>query len=96
MFKSIIDFYRVSQAKPCNGGALSSNSLSSDFRPEDRRRLKRLQWSTFLAATLGYGIYYVCRLSLNVVKKPIVDEGVFSETELGIIGAVLFLSLIHI
>ena len=90
MFKSIIDFYRVSQAKPCNGGALSSNSLSSDFRPEDRRRLKRLQWSTFLAATLGYGIYYVCRLSLNVVKKPIVDEGVFSETELGIIGAVLF------
>lgn len=90
MFKSIIDFYRVSQAKPCNGGALSSNSLSSDFRPEDRRRLKRLQWSTFLAATLGYGIYYVCRLSLNVVKKPIVDGGVFSETELGIIGAVLF------
>ncbi|OUO00066.1 hypothetical protein B5F97_13475, partial [Bacteroides clarus] len=78
MFKSIIDFYRVSQAKPCNGGALSSNSLSSDFRPEDRRRLKRLQWSTFLAATLGYGMYYVCRLSLNVVKKPIVDEGVFS------------------
>ena len=56
MFKSIIDFYRVSQAKPCNGGALSSNSLSSDFRPEDRRRLKRLQWSTFLAATLGYGM----------------------------------------
>ena len=39
MFKSIIDFYRVSQAKPCNGGALSSNSLSSDFRPEDRRRV---------------------------------------------------------
>ena len=90
MFKSIIDFYRVSQAKPCNGGSLSSNSLSGDFRPEDRRRLKRLQWSTFLAATLGYGMYYVCRLSLNVVKKPIVDEGVFSETELGIIGAVLF------
>lgn len=33
---------------------------------------------------------YVCRLSLNVVKKPIVEEGIFSETELGIIGAVLF------
>ena len=29
-------------------------------------------------------------LSLNVMKKPIVDEGIFSETELGIIGAVLF------
>ena len=55
-----------------------------------QRSLKRLQWSTFLSATLGYGMYYVCRLSLNVVKKPIVEEGIFSETELGIIGAVLF------
>ena len=80
MLKNIINFYRVSQPKPCNEESLS----------EQKQRLKRFQWSTFLAATLGYGIYYVCRLSLNVVKKPIVDEGVFSETELGIIGAVLF------
>lgn len=80
MLKNIINFYRVSQPKPCNKESLS----------EQKQRLKRFQWSTFLAATLGYGMYYVCRLSLNVVKKPIVDEGVFSETELGIIGAVLF------
>lgn len=80
MLKNIINFYRVSQPKPYNEESLS----------EQKQRLKRFQWSTFLAATLGYGMYYVCRLSLNVVKKPIVDEGVFSETELGIIGAVLF------
>lgn len=80
MLKNIINFYRVSQPKPCN----------EEFLSEQKQRLKRFQWSTFLAATLGYGMYYVCRLSLNVVKKPIVDEGVFSETELGIIGAVLF------
>lgn len=80
MWKFIANFYKVSQARPCNGETL----------PEQKRRLKHLQWSTFLAATLGYGIYYVCRLSLNVVKKPIVEEGVFSETELGIIGSVLF------
>lgn len=80
MLKNIINFYRVSQPKPCNEESLS----------EQKQRLKRFQWSTFLAATLGYGMYYVCRLSLNVVKKPIVDEGVFSETELGIIGSVLF------
>lgn len=80
MLKNIINFYRVSQPKPCNEESLS----------EQKQRLKRFQWSTFLAATLGYGMYYVCRLSLNVVKKPIVDEGVFSEIELGIIGAVLF------
>lgn len=76
----IIRFFSVSPAKP----------LISDNVSEIEKRYKRLKWSTFLAATVGYGMYYVCRLSLNVVKKPIVDEGIFSETELGIIGAVLF------
>lgn len=66
------------------------HTCNEESLSEQKQRLKRFQWSTFLAATLGYGMYYVCRLSLNVVKKPIVDEGVFSETELGIIGAVLF------
>ena len=80
MLKSILNFYKVSQPEPCNGESML----------EQKRRLRRLQWSTFLSATFGYGMYYVCRLSLNVVKKPIVDEGLFSETELGIIGAVLF------
>lgn len=57
---------------------------------KDMKSLKFLKYSTFMAATLGYGIYYVCRLSLSVVKKYMVTEGVFSETELGIIGSVLF------
>ena len=77
MLRKIIEFYRLSAPK-----AVLAQSHD--------RRFARLQWSTFLAATLGYGLYYVCRLSLNVVKKPIVDEGVFSEIELGIIGSVLF------
>lgn len=80
MFRSILNFYRVSKARPCS-------FASPD---EHRRKMTYYKWSTFLSATLGYGMYYVCRLSLNVVKKPIVEEGVFSETELGIIGSVLF------
>ena len=81
MLKHLINFYKVSSLGPCNEDVMSSSG---------KRRLKYLQWSTFLSATFGYGMYYVCRLSLNVVKKPIVDEGIFSETELGIIGSVLF------
>ncbi len=54
------------------------------------KNLNYLKYSTFIAATLGYGIYYVCRLSFSVVKKYMVTEGVFSEIELGIIGSVLF------
>ena len=80
MFRSILNFYRVSKARPCS-------FASPD---EQIRKMTYYKWSTFLSATLGYGMYYVCRLSLNVVKKPIVEEGVFSETELGIIGSVLF------
>lgn len=80
MLKHLINFYRVSSLKPCKEESLSSI----------KRKTKLLQWSTFLSATFGYGMYYVCRLSLNVVKKPIVEEGIFSETELGIIGSVLF------
>lgn len=73
---NIIDFFKVSEPR-------------EQLKAHDGR-FKRLQWTTFLAATVGYALYYVCRLSLNVVKKPIVDEGIFSETELGIIGSVLF------
>ena len=84
MFKKIIDFYKVSEPIPAKASTPEENE----------RKLKRLQWATFLSATIGYGTYYVCRLSLNVIKKPIVDNGVFSETELGIIGSV-FSQLVH-
>lgn len=80
MFKKLVDFYRISSNKP----------LIADSEINIQKKYKRLQWSTFLAATFGYGLYYVCRLSLNVVKKPIVDEGIFTETELGIIGSAFF------
>ncbi len=70
-------------------------AIGSDQKSElttNPKLLNRSKWELFFSATLGYGLYYVCRLSLNVVKKPIVEEGVFSETELGIIGSVLFIT----
>lgn len=59
---------------------------------EQQKSYKRLKWQVFISATLGYGLYYVCRLSLNVVKKPIVDSGLLTESQLGIIGSALFFS----
>ncbi|PTY08028.1 MFS transporter [Opitutaceae bacterium EW11] len=46
----------------------------------------------FAAATLGYGIYYVCRLSLSAAKSGLVDSGVLSPAQLGWIGSALFWS----
>ncbi|MBQ9073296.1 MAG: MFS transporter, partial [Muribaculaceae bacterium] len=59
---------------------------------EAKRRYNKLKWQIFISATLGYGMFYVCRLSLNVIKKPIVDAGILSEAELGIIGSGLFIT----
>ena len=59
---------------------------------QQKKFYKKLKWQVFISATLGYGLYYVCRLSLNVVKKPIVDAGILTESELGIIGSALFFS----
>ncbi|WP_264847512.1 MFS transporter [Capnocytophaga catalasegens] len=57
---------------------------------EQQKRYQRLKWQIFFSATFGYGFYYVCRLSLNVVKKPIVDSGFLTKSQLGIIGSALF------
>ncbi|MBO5191153.1 MAG: MFS transporter [Bacteroidaceae bacterium] len=76
MIKRLLDFYRISSPAESRGG-------------EDGR-FRRLRWATFISATLGYGVYYVCRLSMNVVRKPMVDAGVFTESQLGVIGSCLF------
>ena len=76
MFKKILSFYKIS---PPN--------YSSDV---PKSKFKKIQLTTFFTATCCYALYYVCRLSMNVVRKPIVDEGVFTETQLGIIGSCLF------
>src|SRR5688572_27150018 len=59
---------------------------------ELKKTYNRLRWSVFLSATFGYGLYYVCRLSLNVIKKPLINGGYLTESQLGIIGSTLFFS----
>lgn len=79
MSNKITRFYRISQpAKP----------LSIDAETQDKY-YKRLRLQAFFAATLGYSLYYVCRTSLNVVKKPIIDSGTLDAAQLGIIGSTL-------
>nr|WP_202903845.1 MFS transporter [Tamlana nanhaiensis] len=75
----MLEFFKKSVPVPVTGSEQEQKAL-----------YKKLKWQVFISATLGYGIYYVCRLSLNVVKKPIVDAGVLTESELGLIGSALF------
>lgn len=54
------------------------------------RLYRRHRMRIMLAITIGYGIAYTCRLALSVVKKPLLDAGIFSIAELGLIGSGLF------
>ncbi len=54
------------------------------------KKYKQLRWAVFISVTIGYSLFYVCRLSLSVVKKPIVDSGILNDSELGMIGSALF------
>ncbi|HWU79494.1 MAG TPA: MFS transporter [Caulobacter sp.] len=62
--------------------------LSDPDRIDTLYRRHRLR--IMLAITLGYGMSYTCRLALGMVKKPLIDAGVFTPTELGLIGSALF------
>lgn len=54
------------------------------------RTYRRLRFQAFMAGTLGYALYYVCRLSMGVMKGPLIDNGLLTAAQLGIIGACLY------
>lgn len=57
---------------------------------QEQKAYKRYRMQTFVTATLGYALYYVCRLSMGVMKQPLIDAGLLSATQLGVIGACLY------
>lgn len=75
----IKEFYRISRPAPKR--ELDDTACDRYYR--------RLRLQAFTAATLGYSLYYVCRTSLNVMKKPILDSGSLDASQLGVIGSAL-------
>ena len=51
---------------------------------------RRYRMRVLAAITLAYAVSYTCRLAINVVKKPLIDNGIFTPLELGMIGSALF------
>ena len=80
MYGRIKDFY--SKSRPAE--------IHHEAGSEECSRLYRwLRFQSFLAGTVGYSLYYVCRTSLNVVKKPILESGALDAAQLGLIGSAL-------
>lgn len=75
------DFYKMSLP--------SAQKVPAD---KVQKAYRRQRMQTFLAGTFGYALYYVCRLSMGVMKQPLIDAGLLTATQLGVIGACLYWS----
>lgn len=76
---NLYSFYRIS--KPAKE-FVPSGEVDATYRS--------LRSRTFWGVTVAYSLYYVCRMSLSVVKQPLIDEGFLTAGQLGLIGSALF------
>ncbi len=82
MLSRLVNFFKTGPDAPL-----------ADLSPEELDRAYKIRrWRVFIGITVGYGFFYVTRLTLSVVKKPILDSGLLTATELGVIGSALFFS----
>ncbi|MBN1543676.1 MFS transporter [candidate division KSB1 bacterium] len=70
--------------------AASSPQTPLTNEVEIDRLYRRKRLSLMMSITLGYAFYYTCRLGLSIVKKPLIDGGIFSANDLGVIGSAIF------
>ncbi len=75
----LYNFYRIS--KP-SAQKVEDEQIGKTYRTLRNR--------TFWGATAAYSLFYLCRLSMGVVKKPLIDEGFFSAAELGVIASAFY------
>ncbi|MBM3855851.1 MAG: MFS transporter, partial [Verrucomicrobia bacterium] len=77
----LLDFFRTAADQPLleDKGAL-------------RRLYERKRREVFFGLVFGYSFYYVCRLTISVAKKPMIDEGILNPQQLGTIGFAFFLA----
>ncbi len=77
--RKLLGFFATGPDLPVSAGR---EEIDAAFR---KHRLR-----VMIAITLGYGLIYTCRLAIGVVKKPLIDAGIFSPVELGLIGSALY------
>jgi len=75
----LYSFYRISRP--------SAEKVPQDRVPEEYRRHRS---RTFWAVTGAYALYYVCRMTMSVVKQPLIDGDVLTAQQLGIIGSAFY------
>jgi len=81
MINSILAFFKTGADKP----------LFTKNEAEINRLYSRKRLSVFISVTLGYGLFYTTRINFSVVKKPLLDAGIMTATQMGLVGSALLL-----
>jgi OPA family sugar phosphate sensor protein UhpC-like MFS transporter len=78
MLKALFTYFKTGRDRP----------LLPDTA-EIRRIYERKRWSIFITLVLAYAFFYTCRLGLSVTKKPLLDAGVMTASQMGLVGSVM-------
>ena len=74
-------FYRYFRISKPSAERVPEEKVDSTYR--------RLRSQTFWGVTVAYSLFYVCRMTLSIVKQPLIDGGIFNTGQLGLIGSAL-------
>lgn len=78
MIKGLLTYFKTGPDRPLLPDAA-----------EIRRFYERKRWSIFITLVLAYAFFYTCRLGLSVTKKPMLDAGVMTASQMGLVGSVM-------
>ena len=79
MYVKILNFFKAGSDQPLIVDENQINRKYSKYRTE-----------VLASIIVLYGFGYTCRLALSVVKKPLIDNGIFSIVDLGLVGSAYF------
>ena len=79
MYVKILNFFKAGSDQPPLVDENQINKKYSKYRKE-----------VLASIIVLYGFGYTCRLALSVVKKPLIDNGIFSIIDLGLVGSAYF------
>ena len=75
---SLYSYFRIS--KP-SARKVAPGDVDTQYR--------KLRSRTFWGVTAAYCLFYVCRMTLSVVKQPVVDGGILTPAQIGIVDSAL-------
>ena len=78
MIDAIRKFFRISAPAASRIPVAEADSAYRKFRAR-----------TFWGVISAYSLFYICRMAMSVVKQPLIDEGILTAGQLGLVGSAL-------